>query len=71
MRLQSPVQPTTAAQKVALGIAHLGALVSVILTARWAKGTGEGFLGGLAWGDDNLIFNWHPVLMVRGGSMGI
>lgn len=63
-RLSPPVKATTPAQKVALILAHMGALVSVILTARWANGAGEGYLGGLDWGDDNLIFNWHPVLMV-------
>jgi hypothetical protein len=65
MPFPPPVKATTPAQKVALLIAHLGALVSVILVTRWAKGAGEGYLGGLDWGDDDLIFNWHPVLMVR------
>lgn len=44
-------KPTTRVQKVALGVAHISALLSVILVARWANGTGEGFLGGLDWGD--------------------
>lgn len=57
-------KPTTHVQKVALVIAHVCAVVSVILVSRWANGTGEGFLGGLDWGDKNLVFNYHPVLMV-------
>lgn len=44
-------KPTSFVQKVALGVAHGGALLSVILVTRWAVGTGEGFLGGLDWDD--------------------
>lgn len=65
---RAPVKATTAGQRVAMVIAHLGAILSVILATRWAKGVGEGYLGGLDWGDDNLVFNHHPVLMVRSGS---
>jgi len=57
-------KPTTRVQKVALVIAHVCAVLSIILVSRWANGTGEGFLGGLDWGDKNLVFNYHPVLMV-------
>ena len=45
-------KPTTPSQKVALLLAHIGAITSVILTAKWAGGTGGGYLGGLDWADD-------------------
>lgn len=70
MAIRAPVKPTTGAQKVAAAIAHLGALTSVILVSRWAKGVGDGYLGGLDWQDDNLMFNYHPVLMVRASTVG-
>lgn len=68
--VRAPVKATTGAQKAAAAIAHLGALVSVILVTRWAKGVGEGYLGGLDWQDNNLMFNFHPVLMVRAAVWG-
>lgn len=51
--LSSPSpKPTTVSQKIALVLAHIGAIASVVLTVRWASGTdGGGYLGGLDWDD--------------------
>jgi hypothetical protein len=46
--------------------AIISAGFAVILTSVWMNGTdaNESFLGGLNWNE--LIFNWHPILMVTG-----
>ena len=51
-------------QKVAGIIAFGTAVASMVMTAIWMANsqTDKMYLGGLNW--DDLVFNWHPVLMV-------
>lgn len=53
-------------QKVAGMCAILCAIIAVIMTANYMNNSdeSENYLGGLNWGE--LIFNWHPLLMVTG-----
>ncbi len=59
-------KPTTKPQKVALLLSHIGAVISVVLVARWANGTGEGFLGGLDWADK--VHRQHSLILIADGS---
>lgn len=49
------------AQRISLLLAHVLAIVLLILTGQWVSQ-----LGGLSWekGQAKLIFNWHPLLMI-------
>jgi hypothetical protein len=53
-------------QKAAGVLAILGAITTTMMTLYWAKHTDttSKYLGGLNWND--LVFNWHPVMMVSG-----
>lgn len=53
-------------QKIAGAMAVVCAVVAIIMVSYWMKKTNEteAYMGGLNLGD--LIFNWHPILMVTG-----
>jgi len=48
-------------QVVAISLAHLIALVTMVLVVHWAH-----LMGGFSWktGEATRVFNWHPVLMI-------
>lgn len=48
-------------QRISLIVAHVFAILVVVLTSRWVSQ-----LGGLSWqkGHAKLVFNWHPLLMI-------
>eukprot|EP01038_Epipyxis_sp_PR26KG_P012001 gene12001-16068_t len=60
------MKPSTSLQRIFAKLAILTATLAVLFIIVWMSGTNydESYLGGLNWKE--LIFNWHPILMVGG-----